>query len=145
MIIDLDLESKEKDVARATQADPWVMYFLVKESLGMSRGKTAAQVAHAATMISEYHNKLLKLSYLNEQQANFIECYNIWLNNSFRKIVLSASDDAFEQAKVLELPSLLVKDAGLTEVNPGSETVIVLQPILRSNAPELIKKLKSLK
>lgn len=29
-----------------------VQYFLVNESLGMSAGKTAAQVAHAATLTS---------------------------------------------------------------------------------------------
>lgn len=144
MIVNLDFSTASAE-ARSRQEDPWVMYFLIKESLGMSRGKTAAQVAHAATMICEYYHYLLKLSYLTIEQVDFINSYKSWNDSSFRKITLSASDKDFEESKNLNLLSLIVKDAGLTEINPGSETVIVLQPILRSKSPKLIKNMRSLK
>ena len=158
-----DLNSSEAVAARATQEDPIVMYLIVRESLGMSSGKIGAQCAHAAQM--------LLLQYVNEQakwQAGFDLVYGLsqeefdsvseetksrwsifykWLNNSFRKVVLRADDKEWMQIK-LQLPIdnyQIVVDAGLTEIAAGSETVIGLWPMLKSERPKLIKKLQVLK
>ena len=56
-----DHTSPEAIVARKDQEDPIVMYLIVRESLNMSIGKTAAQVGHAVQM--------LHLKYEHEHQA----------------------------------------------------------------------------
>ena len=37
---------------RANQKDPYVQYFIINKDLGMSPGKIAAQIAHAAEMFA---------------------------------------------------------------------------------------------
>lgn len=37
------------------------------------------------------------------------------------------------------------KDAGLTEVDPGTETVMALWPMRKSERPPLVKRLQTLK
>ena len=46
-----DHNSPEAVANRANQEDPIVMYLIVRESLGMGMGKTAAQCAHASQML----------------------------------------------------------------------------------------------
>jgi peptidyl-tRNA hydrolase len=55
-----DRNSPEAIAARAAQPDPIVMYLIVKESLGMSIGKTAAQCAHASQMLQLKFNEIEK-------------------------------------------------------------------------------------
>ena len=43
-----DPQTPENVETRASQEDPIIMYLIVKESLNMSAGKTAAQCAHAS-------------------------------------------------------------------------------------------------
>lgn len=56
-----------------------------------------------------------------------------WLATSYRKVVLRADDKEWERLKA-ELWCFLVRDAGLTEVESGSETVLVLWPMRKSEA-----------
>ena len=132
---------------RANQEDPIVMYLIVRESLNMGIGKTAAQCAHASQMLQ-----------LKFQQAELVECYDWspkpehmrlysdWLARSFRKVVLKADDKEWEKIKLeFDNKHVLVIDAGLTEVEPGSETVIGLFPMYKSQAPKIIKRLQVLK
>lgn len=148
-----DRNSPEEIKKRRNLEDPLVMYLVVKKSLEMSAGKTAAQCAHASQM--------LLLKYVEEKQelegsslcnwepnssvdAKAMEYFNEWLDTSFRKVVLVADDNKFE--KVKSLPNhIVVVDAGLTEIDPGSETVIGCWPMKKSEAPQCIKKLQTLK
>lgn len=145
------------------QEDPTVMYLIVRESLGMSVGKTAAQCAHASQMLQLNFNKVektlcelesLKESFgswlpveaaewfkLQSQYVIFIE----WLNSSFRKVVLKADDKEWAKIKTENLNHVLVVDAGLTEIPSGSETVIGLWPMYKSQVPKVIKRLQVLK
>lgn len=127
---------------RASQEDPIVMYIIVKKSLKMSAGKTAAQAAHGAQMIIlRYHQLLNEKSNIDE----LAKCANMetWLKKSFRKIVLKASDIEFEKAKK-ELHCVVVRDAGLTELDPKTETVICTWPIKKSSRPSFLKRLRVL-
>lgn len=151
--------NSEAVLARKNQVDPWIMYLIVRESLNMGSGKIAAQVGHAVGMIygkfiqlqsywddssSEYTSNLWTSSGLSlEQIKSYIDCFNSWSNNSFRKIVLRADDREWEKLK-RQLECYLVVDAGFTEVASGSETVIALWPMLKSSAPTLIKRLRLL-
>lgn len=152
----------DKVEARASQEDPIIMYLIVRESLGMSIGKTAAQCAHASQMLqikySELEKTLNELESLEQtfgsltkdesvewasEQPKFL-IFNEWLNSSFRKVVLRADDKQWNKLKELS-SHVLVVDAGLTEISAGSETVIGLWPMRKSQAPKIVKRLQVLK
>ncbi len=170
--------------------DCLILYLIVKKSLGMSIGKTAAQVAHAVDLIydhkeyliaenaklvvknnliykkldvlraKQFNNSLLKedeveFEQLNQEknesfpifmeQENLIYQFSNWKNLFLRrKVVLGADDKEFEKIKT-ELKCFVVTDAGLTELEPGTETVISLWPMFKNGAPKFIKKLQVLK
>lgn len=148
-----DRNSPEAIAARATQPDPIVMYLIVRESLSMSIGKTAAQAAHASQMLQlKYFNRLKFIEDLKKEPAGFpvhkddwILLFEEWLDTSFRKVVLKADDKEWQKIKDSGLKHVVVVDAGLTEIAPGSETVIGICPMRKSNVPKLIKRLQVLK
>lgn len=136
---------------RKDQKDPWVMYFIIRKSLKMSPGKVAIQVAHGAQMIVFKYIDLIKFDVIRIYNPSStlikntviekIDSIYDWKCESFRKILKKANDSKFEKIKE-ELDVFLVKDAGLTEVEPGSETVLVTWPMKKSNTPKIIEKLQ---
>lgn len=142
---------------RKNQEDPIVMYLIVREELGMSIGKTAAQCAHAAQMLLLDYialNKALdwiSIAYGNESEKSKMERVSIfqrWLDSSFRKVVLKADNKEWlkiQEVFVEGVMRVTVVDAGLTEVNPNTETVIGLWPMKKSEVPKIIKRLQVLK
>ena len=161
-----DYNSAEAREERATQEDPIVMYLIVHETLGMSMGKTAAQCAHASQMLTlDYFEKkdksralqkkiqettdpdeLRVMKALYAEHGRKLSIFGEWLQGSFRKVVLRADDK--EWAKIQKdygEHMIMVVDAGLTEIAAGSETVIGLWPMRKSQAPKTIKKLQVLK
>lgn len=147
-----DRNSPEAIKARSEQEDPIVMYLVVRESLGMGVGKTAAQCAHASQMLQlkfdgqvgeneGFENCGWEKPYAQEP----IELFNKWLNTSFRKVVLRADDKEWEKLKLIPGEKVIVVDAGLTEIAAGSETVIGFWPMYKSLRPKLLHKLQVLK
>ena len=144
--------------------DPVVMYLIVHESLNMGMGKTAAQCAHASQMLMMKFNAIEVALDTIEQldntfgslTANEIRewdlkhpkhlIFNEWLASSYRKVVLRASDKDWAKLKEEFKDSMvLVIDAGLTEIAAGSETVIGLWPLRKSNVSKTVKRLQVLK
>lgn len=163
-----DYDSAEAREERASQEDPIVMYLIVHESLGMSTGKTAAQCAHASQMLTlsyfrmkEASSKVQKAlsvpkmepkdrsegSAIYAEMAPYISIMGEWLNSSFRKVVLRASDKEWAKLKeeFKDKNMVMVVDAGLTEIAAGSETVIGLWPMRKSQVPKTVKRLQVLK
>jgi len=142
-------DDEELKKIRESQEDPLVQYYIVRKSLKMSDGKFGTQIAHAAMIFTleffKLKEKIERVIDLQRGGSDYIKYKQTqeWLNGSFRKITKKASDAKFEKIKE-ELECFLVKDAGLTEVEPGSETVLVLFPILRSKTPEIVHKLQNL-
>lgn len=145
--------------ARKEQEDPWCMYLVVRDSLGMGVGKACAQVGHAVgimygqfSKLEEHIQELMAVheanaSLTNDEREKFIlydEFYS-WQEDSFRKIVLKAKDSQWDRLKNLESAAYVVKDAGLTEIEPGSETVIGFWPMRKSQRANLLRKLQVLK
>lgn len=90
---------------------------VVREDLNLSPGKMAAQAGHAAVSVS-----------WNAQKKNkkwVIE----WLSKGQKKVILKAKDlellkSLAKKAEELKLPYEIIKDAGETEVEPGTITCI---------------------
>ncbi len=156
-----DHNSPEAVAARANQEDPIVMYLVVRESLGMSIGKTAAQCGHAVGMLDRKYNKQIAVidghidpvygppddleERIPERVKKALEIWDEWDRTSFRKVTLTADDKEWEKVKALDVPKVVVVDAGLTEIASGSETVIGLWPMRKSERPKVIKRLQVLK
>ena len=94
---------------------------VVRADLGMSPGKLAAQVAHAAVGAAEK----------TRRERN--EWYKKWLDEGQKKVVVKVS--AEEELRKLcgiassnGLPYELVKDAGFTELPPGTVTALGIGP-----------------
>lgn len=154
--------SYHKSLDKTIKIDKLVMYLIVRESLNMSIGKTAAQVAHAAQKLqAEYQNLINKaesyLPYLHNCSAedfskiprellDRIEIFEKWFDNSAAKIVLKANEKEWLQLKEEFKDSMvLIIDAGLTELTPNTETVMGLWPTYKFQISKSVKKLQTLK
>jgi peptidyl-tRNA hydrolase, PTH2 family len=113
------------------------MVFVVNSSLKMGTGKLAAQVAHAAVELSI------------EAQENQSNLFDSWYSYGSTKVVLIGQnenelEDLEKQAKEKGLVAALIRDAGRTEVEAGSMTVVgIFGEVSKVN--EVTGKLKLLK
>mgnify|MGYP000754423150 FL=1 len=94
---------------------------VVRLDLDISRGKTAVQVAHAAVMCAL------------ESRVKAKPWFDRWIEGGQRKVVLKAPDlkalrELYARAEREGLACVLVQDAGLTEVEPGTTTVLGIGP-----------------
>lgn len=93
----------------------------VRRDLGMSPGKLAVQVAHASVSASE------------EARKDKGEWLKGWLGEKQKKVVVEVRseeelEELREKAEALGIPHGLVKDAGLTELEPGTSTALGVGP-----------------
>jgi PTH2 family peptidyl-tRNA hydrolase len=91
---------------------------VARGDIGMGEGKLAAQVAHAALSAYEDAGR---------------SAQNAWKGEGQKKVVLKATseDELFELADVAEregLPHAVVRDAGHTELDPGTVTALAVGP-----------------
>lgn len=94
---------------------------VVRADLGMSKGKTCAQVAHASLGSAEKAREHVK------------EWYDAWWREGQKKVVVKVAGEMelyelYEQAKGVRLPCYIVNDAGLTELPPGTTTTLGIGP-----------------
>ncbi|HKV90776.1 MAG TPA: peptidyl-tRNA hydrolase Pth2 [Thermoplasmata archaeon] len=97
------------------------MVLVVRGELRLTCGKAAIQVAHAAVMLVDLARR---------RPAAATEA---WVREGQKKIALVAP--TLQAMQVLErlarakgLPTVLVEDAGFTEVPPGTKTVLGIGP-----------------
>lgn len=91
---------------------------VARADLGMGQGKLAAQVAHASLMAYENADDRTRSAWKGEGQ---------------KKVVLQANGEAplFELADGAEregIPHAVVRDAGHTELEPGTVTALGVGP-----------------
>ena len=107
---------------------------VVDESLGMSKGKLAAQASHASLNAFRKADKDLRSD---------------WNSNGAKKIILKKGDLSFQdliiEAERLNIPHYKVKDAGHTELEPGTATALGLGPAESSKIDKITSELTLVK
>ena len=93
----------------------------VRTDLGMSRGKIAVQVAHGSLSASE------------NARVSQQELWRAWYREGQKKVAVkvSSEEELMElrrQAINHRLPHALIRDAGMTELPPGTITVLGIGP-----------------
>lgn len=97
------------------------MVLVVRGELRLTAGKAAVQVAHAAVLLYQ------------EAERRKLPVLRAWLDSGQKKIaVVAATLDEMEAlaraARARGLTTVFVEDAGLTEVAPGTRTVLGIGP-----------------
>lgn len=90
----------------------------MRTDLHLGKGKLAAQVAHASV------ESFLKTPEKDRKK---------WLDENQKKVVLKVENEEnllkiYEKAKRAGLPSVLICDAGLTQIPPGTKTTVGIGP-----------------
>ena len=91
---------------------------VARSDLGMSTGKLAAQVAHAS---------------LSAYERAGTDAVAEWKRGGATKVVLRAGDERTlfelkETAEAAGLPAAIVRDAGHTQLEPGTVTALAIGP-----------------
>ncbi|XP_048769423.1 peptidyl-tRNA hydrolase 2, mitochondrial-like isoform X2 [Ostrea edulis] len=97
------------------------LVLVMRQDLKMGKGKMAAQCCHAAVHASEFLAR------------NNPELFNKWKMNGQPKVVVKADSeqvliDLSKKARSLGLNASLIRDAGRTQIAPGSKTVLGVGP-----------------
>ncbi len=105
---------------------------ILRKDLKMGKGKAIAQALHAA---------LGALKMVPKKVAEE------WERAGAKKIVLKVSSEEellklYEKAKEEKLPCYLVRDAGLTQLPPGTPTAIAIGPAEEKKVDRVTKGLK---
>lgn len=126
-----------------------VLYLVVRESLGMSPGKIAAQSAHAVRLFTTRRHELRDAvncaGHPPQEDVAKTEAAHRWQMSPYCKVVVKQADDKEWEKLKAELWCFVVKDMGFTEVARGSETVMALWPMKKSEVPKLVNRLQLLK
>jgi len=93
----------------------------VRRDLDMGKGKIAVQVAHAAVSAAE------------EARKKFTEWWEMWLREGQCKVAVRVDSEEEilqleRKSRELRLPSALISDRGLTQVEPGTVTCLGIGP-----------------
>ncbi len=121
------IEEKIKEALKVTNYNTmsYKMVLVVRQDLGMGVGKIAAQVGHA--VLGAYQN-ILETQDIRQKEALFN-----WEECGQAKIVLKIKNkeeilEVSKRAKQAGLNTYLVADAGRTQIEPGSLTVLAVGP-----------------
>ena len=110
---------------------------VVRTDIKMGKGKTCAQVAHASLEAA--------LKAMKEKP----EWFEAWRKQGQKKVVLKVSSEKelieiYEKARSMGLPASLIRDAGLTQVEPGTLTAVAIGPAPEEDVDKITGKLKLL-
>ena len=106
------------------------LVIVVRTDLGISKGKMAAQVSHAAVNCSLQSKK--------SDSSNFKK----WYADGQKKVVVKITNESSlrqlqQHARDVGLTNSLITDAGLTEVPPGTVTCLGIGPATETKINEI--------
>ena len=111
------------------------MYLVVNADLGMGKGKIAAQVGHVVQLLTE---KMLTEEMPSEKMlgemsssSGWLLVYDEWKRHGIKKIVLKATEKQLLELIADHPDCVYIRDAGLTQIAPGSLTVVGFPPQLK--------------
>ncbi|MEN2999071.1 MAG: peptidyl-tRNA hydrolase Pth2 [Acidilobaceae archaeon] len=112
---------------------------VLRKDIDMGRGKAAAQAAHASV------EAVLKA--LRSSKREWGEWLERWLEEGQEKVVLRAEGEGellrvFEEANRAGLPASLVRDAGRTQLPPGTLTAVAIGPAPEEAVDKITGQLK---
>ena len=110
---------------------------IMRADLKMGKGKMAAQCSHAS------------LAAFKKTEREHIEVARQWEMEGQKKVVLKVNSkeeliENFELAKRGEIPAELIRDAGHTQIEPGTHTCVGIGPWDEEELDKLFGKLKLL-
>ena len=115
------------------------MYIVVNTSIKMSKGKVGAQCAHVTSSLVR----------IMERFKTTPAYYSEWIKHGEPKIILRATEE--ELLLLLSAYShddsywcIPIRDAGRTQVEAGSLTVVGFRPLLKTKVPTDLSNLKLL-
>lgn len=104
---------------------------ILREDIEMSKGKQISQACHASLEAYKKSDK---------------DSISKWESTGSKKIVLSSGnqkmEDLYSRMERNDIPAYLVKDAGKTEVKPGTITAIGAGPTKESKINEITGELQ---
>ena len=114
---------------------------LIRMDLGMSSGKIASQAAHAsidAVVRVQKHDSILNTGIFDK-----------WRKQGMKKVVLKAASERelFQikaDAEREGIRAAIIKDAGLTELPPGTHTALAIGPDISRKIDKITGKLIAL-
>jgi len=114
-------EDEQSEVSSYSECDDYKMVVVVRQDLGMGKGKAAAQCCHAAVHI------------VDKARRNHLQWLTWWEENGCPKVCLKCPDEEtlialHAHARVLGLDSVVISDAGRTQIASGSKTVCGIGP-----------------
>jgi len=97
------------------------MVLVVRQDLGMGKGKVAAQCCHAAVGLCK------------QLEKSNPKLLHQWEQTACAKVVVKAPDettlvDLTRKGRSLGLETCVIRDAGRTQIAPGSKTVLGVGP-----------------
>jgi len=127
--------------------DPIALYIVVRESLDMGMGKACAQSGHAVEkIVDSFHELAWRLPEMSGAEEEFgkFALYREWKKNGSRKITLIANEKEWETLRAEYGKAChIVVDAGITDLVPGTETMMAFWPQHKSARSKSLKRLRS--
>lgn len=110
---------------------------VLRTDLKMGKGKMVAQGAHAA----------VKAAFI--AKSRYPQWFERWNRMGSKKVVCKVSSEnelrgIFQQAQSKNLPTSMINDAGLTQLEPGTTTAIAIGPAPSDQVDSITKSLKLL-
>ena len=107
---------------------------IVRKDIGIDRGKLIVHCIHAALGAMRLVDK---------------EIVDKWEEEGAKKVLLKVKDlkelsDIHKKLKEEKIPSFLVRDAGLTQLKPGTVTALGIGPYDEKKIDKMTRKLKLL-